>query len=76
MARKIYTQNVEVRFKAVDDTNEEFDVLMGNELVGSYNTQSNVLFVESVAVRGTLTGAVVGAVIRQFKRSVGPEVVH
>ena len=74
MARKIYTQNVEVRFKSVDETSEEFDVLIEDQLVGSYNSETNVLFIESVGAKDTLTGAVMGAVMHQFR--MHPEVIH
>ena len=74
MARKIYTQNVEVRFKAVDDANEEYDVLVEDQLVGAYNSETNTLFIESVGATATLTGAVMGAVMHQFR--LKPEVTH
>lgn len=74
MERKIYIQNVEVRFKAVDESGEEFDVLVEDQLVGSYNSETNQLFVESVGAKDTLTGALMGAVMHQFK--LHPEVVH
>jgi len=74
VARKIYRQNAEVKFKAVDDSNEEFDVLVDNQLVGSYNSQTNSLLVVPETSTGTLTGVVENAVIRQFK--LVPEVIH
>ena len=74
MAREIYIQNVEVRFKAVDESGDEFDVLIEDQLVGSYNSTTNRLFVESVGAKDSLTGALMGAVMHQFK--LHPEVFH
>jgi len=74
MTREIYTQHVVVTFKASDASHEEFDVLVEDQIVGSYNSTTNQLFVESVGAVETLTGALMGAVMHQFK--LHPEVVH
>jgi len=74
MTRKIYIQNVEVTFKQSIEYPEEYDVLVEDQLVGAYNSETNTLFIESVGATATLTGAVMGAVMHQFR--LKPEVIH